>query len=44
LATTANNRIARYYQLTSDGRNALAKESTRWRHYVAAMDLVVEAR
>ena len=42
--TTANNRIARYYQLTSDGRNALAKESTRWRHYVAAMDLVVEAR
>ena len=41
--TTGNNRIARYYQLTSDGRHALAEGRAHWRRYVAAMDLVIEA-
>jgi PadR family transcriptional regulator, regulatory protein PadR len=42
--TTGNNRIARYYQLTSDGRHSLAEESARWRRYVVAMEKVIEAR
>ena len=41
--TTANNRIARYYQLTADGRRALAKEVEGWRHYVGAMASVIDA-
>ncbi len=41
--TTENNRIARYYELTSTGRHALAEETERWRRYVAAMDRVIEA-
>ena len=40
--TTANNRIARYYQLTTEGRRALAKEIAAWQHYTAAMASVVE--
>jgi len=42
--TTGNNRIARYYQLTTEGRHALAEEIARWRRYTEAMDLVIEAR
>lgn len=42
--TTENNRIARYYELTTAGRHALAEESERWRRYTAAMDRVIEAR
>jgi len=38
---TANNRIARYYQLTSEGRRALAKEIEAWRHYADAMAAVI---
>jgi PadR family transcriptional regulator, regulatory protein PadR len=42
--TTENNRIARYYELTAAGRHALAEETTRWRSYVSAMELVIETR
>lgn len=41
--TTENNRIARYYALTAEGRHALAEEITRWRFYAAAVDLVIDA-
>jgi PadR family transcriptional regulator, regulatory protein PadR len=40
--TTANNRIARYYQLTADGRAALADEVASWRRYATAMENVIE--
>ena len=42
--TTENNRIARYYELTTAGRHALAEEIARWRSYTSAMELVIEAR
>jgi PadR family transcriptional regulator PadR len=42
--TTENNRIARYYELTTGGRHALAEEIARWRSYTRAIDLVIEAR
>ena len=42
--TTENNRIARYYDLTAAGRHALADEVARWRHYTAAVDLVIDAK
>jgi PadR family transcriptional regulator PadR len=41
--TTANNRIARYYELTAAGRHALSEEATRWRAYAAAVDHVIGA-
>ena len=40
--TTANNRIARYYQLTSEGRSALAEEIASWRRYAKAMQAVID--
>ena len=40
--TTENNRIARFYQLTTDGRAALAEEIAAWRTYVGAMERVIE--
>ena len=39
--TTANNRIARYYQLTPEGRAALNDEITAWRRYARAMESVI---
>jgi transcriptional regulator len=42
--TTENNRIARYYELTTAGRHALAEEIARWRFYTGAVDLVLDAR
>ena len=41
--TTENNRIARYYQLTTDGRRALEDEIAAWQYYVDAMRFVIEA-
>lgn len=41
--TTQNNRIARYYDLTTAGRRALTEEIARWRSYTTAMQLVIEA-
>jgi PadR family transcriptional regulator PadR len=40
--TTENNRIARYYQLTTEGRRALAQEVVEWRLYTAAVERVIE--
>lgn len=42
--TTANNRLARYYGLTTAGRQALTAGIARWRAYTSAMDLVINAR
>jgi PadR family transcriptional regulator PadR len=42
--TTENNRIARYYELTTAGRHALAEEVARWRFYTGAVDLILDAR
>ncbi len=38
-----NNRRARYYTLTPQGRRRLRKERDRWRALVNAMSLVLEA-
>jgi transcriptional regulator len=40
--TTANNRIARYYQLTSEGRTAMSDEIAAWRRYARAMESVID--
>jgi PadR family transcriptional regulator, regulatory protein PadR len=40
--TTTNNRIARYYQLTPDGRAALNDEIAGWRRYARAMESVID--
>jgi len=42
--TTENNRIARYYQLTAEGRQALIEEIAGWRHYTGAVELVIDTR
>jgi PadR family transcriptional regulator, regulatory protein PadR len=39
--TTENNRIARYYQLTAEGRHALADEIAAWRRYAGAVEGVI---
>ena len=40
--TTENNRIARYYQLTTAGRSAMTGEVASWRDYVDAMERVIQ--
>ena len=39
--TTENNRIARFYQLTTEGRHALAAATEEWRLYASAMESVI---
>ena len=39
---TENNRIARYYQLTTEGRHALVEEIASWRRYTSAVERVIE--
>lgn len=41
---TENNRIARYYELTPEGRHALVEEIATWRLYVGAMHHVIGER
>jgi transcriptional regulator len=36
-------RRARYYQLTRTGRRALDAETTRWRGYVATVELILQS-
>jgi len=36
-----NNRRARYYRLSADGRRQLAIERTEWKRYVRAVELVL---
>lgn len=38
---TENNRRARYYRLTDDGRAALGTETHSWRRYVSAVEWVL---
>jgi PadR family transcriptional regulator, regulatory protein PadR len=40
---TANNRRARYYALTTQGRRRLSKELADWRRVSRAINLVLEA-
>jgi PadR family transcriptional regulator PadR len=40
--TTENNRIARYYELTTGGRHALAAEIANWRRYADAVGCVID--
>jgi transcriptional regulator len=39
--TSTKNRRARFYTLTKSGRGQLARESTRWRRFAAAMGRVL---
>jgi transcriptional regulator len=40
---TENNRRARYYSLTRDGRRQLSQELAQWRRMSRAIDLVLDA-
>ena len=42
--TTENRRIARFYELTTDGKRAVDEEIAAWRSYASAIDLVIESR
>ncbi|MBX6365678.1 MAG: PadR family transcriptional regulator [Gemmatimonadetes bacterium] len=39
--TTANNRRARYYELTAAGRRALGEELATWRRFAAGLEAVL---
>src|SRR5215470_6797712 len=39
--TSENNRRARYYRLTADGRKQLAEETSRWERLARAVNLVL---
>jgi len=41
--TTENNRRARYYALTRDGRRGLTEEAESWRRYTGAVGWILEA-
>jgi transcriptional regulator len=41
---TAENRRAKYYELTTVGRRALGEETREWRRYVAMVDVVLQTR
>ena len=41
-AASENNRRARYYTLTSGGRDRLRDETVAWRRYTRAVDAVLE--
>jgi len=41
--STENNRRARYYALTKDGRKALGEEVDKWKRFAATMALILES-
>ena len=41
--STENNRRARYYALTKEGRKALGDEVDKWKRFAATMALVLES-
>lgn len=41
--STENNRRARYYSLTKEGRKALGDEVLKWKRFAATMTLVLES-
>jgi PadR family transcriptional regulator, regulatory protein PadR len=42
--STENNRRARYYTISRQGRRALGEEVEKWKRFAAAMALVLEGR
>ena len=40
--TTENNREAKFYRLSAEGRRALREELASWRRFVSAVDLVLD--
>ena len=40
---TENNRRARYYTLTKDGRKALGEEVDKWKRFAATMQMVLDS-
>jgi len=40
---TENNRRARYYTLTRDGRKALGEEVSKWKRFAETMALVLDS-
>jgi len=42
-AVTENNRKAKYYALTADGKRGLTSESESWRRYTGAVAWILEA-
>src|SRR5262249_42045523 len=41
--TTEHHRRAKYYQLTSGGRQAFGAETAEWRRYVAIVNTILQA-
>ena len=41
--TSDANRRAKYYRLTASGRRAVGTETSNWRRYVSAVDLILES-
>jgi transcriptional regulator len=41
--STENNRRARYYSLTREGRKALGEEVDKWKRFAATMDLILDS-
>jgi transcriptional regulator len=41
--TSENNRRARFYRLTADGRRQLARETESWRRFAGAVQFVLQA-
>jgi DNA-binding PadR family transcriptional regulator len=41
--STENNRRAKYYKLTADGRKALEQERRQWDRQIAAISRILEA-
>ena len=41
--STENNRRARYYSLTKEGRKALGEEVQKWKRFAATMTLILES-
>jgi len=39
--TTSNNQRAKFYRLTTEGKNQLAREETKWKLFVKAMARVM---
>ena len=39
---TEQNRRAKYYQLTTEGKRAVGQETANWRRYVNAVELILE--
>ena len=41
--STENNRRARYYTLTREGRKALGEEVDKWKRFAETMDLILDS-